>query len=171
MPKAALPLENMAKNLTDAERAAREQAEQEVIPQREVLGLDKEKPPKSLASDTVAKRYWETTLQRMEGLSILDDLDTDTLAVYCSTLSRRDALNRLCGQLMRDSRKEKASAEDQLVKVSDLDTLLAKVLRHEAQILQFADKLGLTPTGRVRLARKRAEAAMEAGIVSDLFGD
>ena len=171
MAKAPKPLENMQKNLTDAEREARAQAEAEIMPVREAKALDMDNPPRSLKSDAGAKAYWAQTLNRMEGLAILDDLDADMLSVYCSTLSRRDALNKLCGQLMRDSRKDKASAEDQLDKVSNLDTLLSKVLKHETQLLTYAEKLGLTPSGRVRLARQRAAAVAEQGEVNYLFGD
>ena len=40
-------------------------------------------------------------------------------------------------------------------------------------ILQYAEKLGLTPSGRVRLAQKRAQAAAgaRADPDSDLYGD
>ena len=43
----------------------------------------------------------------------------------------------------------------------------------ERNILQYAEKLGLTPSGRVRLAQKRAQAAAEARTDpdSDLYGD
>ena len=38
-------------------------------------------------------------------------------------------------------------------------------------ILQYAEKLGLTPAGRVRLAQKRAAAAEAKDPDGDLFGD
>jgi len=43
----------------------------------------------------------------------------------------------------------------------------------ERNILQYAEKLGLTPSGRVRLAQKRAQAAAaaQADPDGDLFGD
>ena len=42
----------------------------------------------------------------------------------------------------------------------------------ERNILQYAEKLGLTPSGRVRLAQKRAAAAAEnKDPDGDLFGD
>ena len=40
----------------------------------------------------------------------------------------------------------------------------------ERNLLQYAEKLGLTPTGRVRLAQKRAQAAAPEPD-GDLFGD
>ena len=60
---------------------------------------------------------------------------------------------------------------DELVEaVSKLDTLTGKLQALERNILQYADKLGLTPSGRVRLAQKRA-AAMGEAQTDDLFGD
>jgi hypothetical protein len=46
----------------------------------------------------------------------------------------------------------------------------AKLQTLERNLLTYADKLGLTPTGRVRLAQKRAEAAT-FDPDGDLYGD
>ena len=51
-----------------------------------------------------------------------------------------------------------------------LDALTGKLQALERNILQYAEKLGLTPSGRVRLAQKRAQAAAEEPD-GDLFGD
>ena len=54
-----------------------------------------------------------------------------------------------------------------------LDAVSGKMQSLERNILQYAEKLGLTPSGRVRLAQKRAQAAAEARADpdSDLYGD
>ena len=54
-----------------------------------------------------------------------------------------------------------------------LDAVSGKMQSLERNILQYAEKLGLTPSGRVRLAQKRAQAAAEARADpdGDLFGD
>ena len=54
-----------------------------------------------------------------------------------------------------------------------LDAASGKMQSLERNILQYAEKLGLTPSGRVRLAQKRAQAAAEsrADPDGDLFGD
>ena len=54
--------------------------------------------------------------------------------------------------------------------VSKLDTLTGKLQALERNLLQYAEKLGLTPSGRVRLAQKRAQAAAPEPD-DDLFGD
>ena len=60
---------------------------------------------------------------------------------------------------------------DELVEAAaKLDALTGKLQALERSILQYAEKLGLTPSGRVRLAQKRAQAA-ESGPDDDLFGD
>ena len=51
-----------------------------------------------------------------------------------------------------------------------MDTLTGKLQALERNLLQYAEKLGLTPTGRVRLAQKRAQAAAPEPD-GDLFGD
>ena len=61
---------------------------------------------------------------------------------------------------------------DQIIEaVSKLDTLNGKLQALDRNLLQYADKLGLTPTGRVRLAQKRAEKAADVEPDEDLYGD
>lgn len=156
--------ENQAKHLTLAEKAARAEAEDGVIPAR-VADLDK--PPRGM--DAASRRYWREIVGRMDGLQILDDLDREMLGVYCQMLARRDKLNRALDKLLDAAvgRDRKDGNPDQTDK---LDSLVAKVATLERALLQYADKLGLTPQGRARLAQKRAAAAADDPD-ADLFGD
>lgn len=197
MPTAAKPTENMSKHLTKEERELREQAESAVMPDR---GREaKLKKPAIVSSNKRANAYWNQTLKQMDGLVLLDDLDSTVLAGYCSMLARRDQTTLLIGQLMdrlgvqrtveagakrrkkdaalsdqewEDSAKAKpVLTPDELVEAAaKLDALTGKLQSLERNILQYADKLGLTPAGRVRLAQRRAAAMGEAAI-DDLFGD
>ena len=196
MPTAAKPTENMSKHLTKEEREAREQAEAAVLPDR---GREaKLKKPAIVSASKRANAYWNQILKQMEGLVLLDDLDSTVLAGYCSMLARRDQTTLLIGQLMdrlgvqgsveagakrrkkdaamsdrqwEDSaRAAPAMTPDELVEAaSKLDALTGKLQALERNILQYAEKLGLTPSGRVRLAQRRASAASEQA--DDLFGD
>lgn len=196
MPTAAKPTENMSKHLTKEEREAREQAEAAVLPDR---GREaKLKKPAIVSASKRANAYWSQILKQMEGLVLLDDLDSTVLAGYCSMLARRDQTTLLIGQLMdrlgvQDSveagakrrkkdaamsdrqwedsaRSTSAMTPDELVEAAaKLDALTGKLQALERNILQYAEKLGLTPSGRVRLAQKRAAAASEQA--DDLFGD
>lgn len=168
MPTKTKTLDNMEKHLTEAERAARAAAEAEVMPQRDKVDL---KAPTVVNKDKAAKKYWASILERMEGLVLLDDLDSEMLAGYVLMLSRRDRLTAVSRELM-----EKASwAEDPetaLEMVEKLDGLTSKLQALERNLLSYAEKLGLTPSGRVRLAQKRAQAAAsESDPADDLFGD
>lgn len=158
--------ENIGKHLTKAEIQARKDAESAVMPDRAVST----KAPKSLANDAPAKAYWKSILERMDGLGILDDLDREMLAIYCSALSRRDALNALCRSLVSDMAKADGN-EKKLELANKLDALMAKVQAHEKLLLSYADKMGMTPEARARLARKRAAQEAEADPDADLFGD
>lgn len=100
----------------------------------------------------------------MEGTSILDDLDSEMLAVYCSQLQEREKLLAM----LSAARKPKDGGEP------DQDDILAISKRIDAldrSLLSYAEKLGCTPSGRVRLAQKRAAAASEIEPNGDLFGD
>lgn len=164
MPTPVSRVDNMAKHLTNEEKAAREAAEKSV--RRECVSLTK--PAFVVGS---AKKYWEQTLARMEGIELLDDLDSETLGLYCDQLARRDELERLRKQAVREYRRRMKAddAPKALEFLGQADGLAGKVASLERQILQYADKLGLTPSGRFRIARKRA-GAIATDPDDDLFG-
>lgn len=202
MPTPAKAKENMTKHTTEAESTAREQAERDVIPDRG--GKLKLRKPAFVAKNQVANRYWNGIVRSMDGLVLLDDLDSEMLAGYCAMLARRDQTIILVNQLTdslgvaaailplggkrgrRKSMEDMTDAEyeasakgggaaalgpDQLVEaVGKLDSLNGKLQGLERNILSYAEKLGLTPSGRVRLAQRRAEAAAEVDPDGDLFG-
>ena len=93
MPTPPKALDNMNKNLTDEERQLREQAEQGVIPDR---GRESRmERPALMTKNAAAGRYWKKVLERMDGLVILDDLDSDALGVYCVMLARYESQCKL----------------------------------------------------------------------------
>ena len=169
MPTAPKALDQMAKNLTAAELAARQAAEDETLPQRETVKLT---PPPLMRSDTAAKRYWTQILKRMDGVQILDDLDSEMLGVYCSMLSRYDrslaSIRKARTDFNKADKEGDADAMESAILV--LTSYEKAIQKLETTMLQYAEKLGLTPAGRVRLAQKRAELAAEAEPDGDLFG-
>lgn len=167
-PKA---LEHMSKNLTAAERQLRQQAEEGVIPDRgRESSMEK---PAIMTKNAAASRYWRKVLERMEGLAILDDLDSDALGVYCVMMARYETQSKVLSQVIRQLKDAGGDPEAVADAVSKLDAVSGKMQSLERNILQYAEKLGLTPSGRVRLAQKRAQAAAEARADpdGDLFGD
>ena len=84
-------LDNMTKHLTLAETAARAEAEGELLTHVE---LSPDKPPALLKGDAAARRYWAAILGRMDNVLLLDSLDTEVMAIYCTMLSRRDRLQK-----------------------------------------------------------------------------
>lgn len=149
-------LDAMSKNLTRDEKDARLEAEASVIPDRGEVVLKK---PAWLKGK--GKKYWDSILARMKGTAILDDLDAEMLAIYCAQLQERDALQAN----LENARK--ADDPDMELILSLTKQLNAK----DSKIRDFASDLGCTPSGRVRLAQKRAMKASEAEPDGDLFGD
>ena len=106
MPTPPKALDNMSKNLTEEERQLREQAEEGVIPDR---GRESRmEKPAIMTKNAAAARYWRKVLERMDGLVILDDLDSDALGVYCVMMARYETQCRLLVQ----AAKALKSAED-----------------------------------------------------------
>ena len=170
MPTPAKALDNMSKNLTDEERRLREQAEAGVMPDR---GREsKLEKPAIMTKNPAAGRYWRKVLERMDGLVILDDLDSDALGVYCVMMARYETQCRLLAQAAKALKSAKDDPEAVEAAAARLDAVSGKMQSLERNILQYAEKLGLTPSGRVRLAQKRAAAAAEnKDPDGDLFGD
>lgn len=169
MPTPTKALDTMSKNLTRQERQLRQQAEEGIVPDRG--GTPHLEKPALMTKNTAAARYWKKVLARMDGLAILDDLDSDTLGVYCTMLARYESqckLLALASRALKDAGGDPEAVSDA---VSKLDTVSGKMQSLERNILQYAEKLGLTPSGRVRLAQKRAQAAAAPDPEGDLFGD
>jgi phage terminase small subunit len=99
------------------------------------------RPPAWLGKDELAE--WYSVRNRLKGVDLLDSLDTETLAIYCHTYV-----------LYQKTARNIQSAED---------LKLMQGLRDD--FLKYADRLGLTPGSRARLAKKRAEK------VEDEFGE
>lgn len=169
MPTPPKAVDNMTKNLTAEERALREQAERGVIPDRgREVKLEK---PAIMTKNAAAGRYWKKVLARMQGLVILDDLDSDALGVYCVMMARYEQQCKLLALASKQLKDAKGDPEAVAEAGTRLDTVNGKMQSLERNILQYAEKLGLTPSGRIRLAQKRAEQATVQDPDGDLFGD
>lgn len=169
MPPKAKRIDNMTKNLTLAEEQARIEAEAATIPRRETLAIV---PPAYVAKgDRPALKYWTQVLERLTSANVelLDDLDSEVLGLYCSMLSRRDRTCKLykkLASLTKTKGLDTAELLDLAAQMQDLDSQLRS---QERLILQYADRLGLTPASRAGLAKKKAaEAADDPD--ADLFG-
>ena len=155
MPTPAKPVDTMSKHMTAAEREARMLAEDQLKPLRETVCL--KKPPWLKGKGA---KYWKSILARMSDTAILDDLDGEMLAAYCSQLQHREEL-----VAMLDKARGAATP--------DQDSILAiskQINAQDRSLLAYAEKLGCTPSGRVRLAQRRASAAAESDPNGDLFG-
>ena len=146
MPTPTKALDNMTKHLTKAELEARQDAEAGTMPSRPV------KRPTRLAKDSAAKRYWAQALKDMDGLDILDALDATTLAIYCEKCARRDDMQAYYQKLRAMYAEDRENATLKLMIKLD-----AEIKGSEDAILNYANKLGLTPESRNRLARRQAE--------------
>ena len=145
MPTPVKSLDNMTKHLTRAEIEARS-GQEAVLPSRTP------KKPKLIIQDKAAGKHWSRILKAMEGLEIIDILDTDTLAIYCAKLARRDTLQAayLKWRSLYDDDPENATLKIMIGLSSELQSI-------ERDLLTYASKLGLTPESRVRLAKRLAE--------------
>lgn len=113
--------------------------------------------PEYLEDDDVGKRTWIRVLKDADNFGIFDNLDLDTLGTYCSITSRIVYLRNKYLAAIRGHRKNEEILE------------YSKELRMlEAQQLNFAGKMGLTPESRVRLAQKMV--VEEEDIGGGLYG-
>ncbi len=162
LPANVKALENLNKHLTANERQSRETAEGEVLPKRERVRL---KPPAYVKKDEAALRYWKQTVKRMEGITLLDDLDTEIFALYCCQLARWERLNGQVSDL--DTMLAEGGGAKALKLLADASEELRKL---ESGIASYADRLGLTPKSRIGLTRSIAKER-ELDSIDPLFGD
>jgi P27 family predicted phage terminase small subunit len=156
LPTPVKTLNNMSKHLTEDEREARE-AQEDKLPSRPP------KKPKQLKNDKAATAHWTRILKTMQGVDILDTLDSDILGIYCAKLARRDELQ----EEYLGRRADYAASHDlkDLKAMLDIEDAMRSI---ERDLLAYASRLGLTPESRARLARRLAEQS-DGEADDDLF--
>lgn len=147
MSAAVKNVDNQTGHRTKAEKQARAAAEDSLV-SRAISA----KPPRGFGKDAAETTYWKRIMQRMDGVELLDELDTEMLAIYCKMLARRDRLQRM---IDNDAPNDKT---------------LTQLASLERNIAAYADRLGFTPQARARLAQKRAANAAETP-EGDFFGE
>jgi P27 family predicted phage terminase small subunit len=135
MPTPPKRLENTSKHWTNKEITARQKAER-VLKRKTRVTL---RMPGWLGEE--ARRIWASTRRKLRKIELLDNLDADLLAVYCDAQARYQALSKKISQ-------EESPVDDELVKQMQSWARL---------IASYAEKLGLSPNARARLAKKKAE--------------
>lgn len=94
-------------------------------------------------------KVWKSILKKLKGIDLLDDLDSELLAIYCDALVNYRQCSRGMRIIGQDG--EIVAAEDRI-----------KTTQAWARIVTaYADKLGLTPGGRARLAKRKAEQTLD----------
>ena len=151
MPTNVVSIANSRKHLTPGEIEARKQAEQSM--QRKQVRL---RMPQYVRENELAASYWKRTVQMMKDITLLDDLDSDILAAYCHISARLELLTKMLNANIADG----GLCED----------IIKRIEASERNRLSYAEKLGLTPSGRVRLAKTRAEENT-VDPNGDLYGD
>lgn len=133
MPEPIKVLDNISKHLTRSERAARAAAERSV--QRETRS--RIRMPAGL--NPAARAIFVETRRRLRGLQILDGSDQNALAMYSDILAKFNVLSK---QIDESDYPDK-----------DLIQLCQSWV---TKIQGYEDRLGLNPSARARLARKKA---------------
>lgn len=105
-----------------------------------------------------ARRVWNRVRrQAAEFEDLLDELDVDMLAVYCDLVAQYQA-----GSVPRPTPE---SLEKQIEEAQTAQENAQQQAARARLIVQYADRLGLTPSARARLAQRRAVKE------EDKFGD
>lgn len=143
------------KHWTVAEVESR-QAAQEMAQRKSRVRL---KPPAWLAENPEAMATWKEIVRKLKGIELLDNLDSELLAIYCDAIVQyRSCTKRLAMPQHREDDLPPAPIDD-LIKATQAWSRI---------VATYADKLGLTPGGRARLAKKKAERIVDP--FADSFG-
>jgi P27 family predicted phage terminase small subunit len=104
--------------------------------------------------DESAQAVWKKTLRAMKGFDVLDLADSDLLAIYCDAIARQNVAAKSAVELL----EAHPITATELMKAAQGYSRIA---------LTYAEKLGLTPNARARLAKKIGEKKEDPN--SDLF--
>lgn len=142
--------EGGGKHWTAEELAVRAQAAEEMERETRVML----RAPDWLSDE--AREVWNSVRRKLRGIELLDNLDTELLAIYCDAVVHY----RKASMLLRKVDEQMHPAW------SDEDVKAAQAW---ARIISgYAEKLGLSPAGRARLARKKS--AKKTDDFADEFG-
>jgi len=133
MPTPLKDSRNMKKHLTKAERKARESAEAGM----RRTGRVRITAPAWLGDD--ARKVFESTKRKLRDLDLLDPADVHMLALYSDAIVK-----------YQEAVKILTPGDPKHAQAAQAWSRLA---------LSFAEKMGISATGRARLARKKAERA------------
>lgn len=133
MPTPLKRSENMRKHLTKSERESRQGAES---------SLQRERRPYIQAPAWLseeARAVFEETKRKLRTLQLLDTSDAELLAMYSDAIAQyQNAIKQMAKQ----------PADPKEIQAAQSWSRLA---------LQYAEKLGISPTARARLAKRKAE--------------
>lgn len=141
------------KHWTKAQVESRAAANEQATRQKRVTM----RPPDWLKENEPAMKVWDSIIRKLKGIELLDNLDTELLAIYCDSLVQYRHLTWVWSH--------PGKIQDDGEKPQPMDDLLKAVQAQARIVKMYAEMLGLTPGGRARLAKKKAEK------VDDPFAD
>jgi len=127
-----------------SDRARRGNPSKAAIPKQGAsLGMRTPRMPKENFSEA-AKKVWKKTIRDMRRLNILDAIDEDALAQYCTAMSHYLlAAEKLQDQSNFIESGRSGGKPSGWFKIYDIEA---------ARVSRLADKLGMTPSSRRRLS-------------------
>jgi len=135
----AIGRKSRGKHWTAAEVTAR-QAASEKLTRKHRIGL---RVPSWLDQD--ARQVWYRVVKQTRDLELLDILDAEMLAIYCDAVARYRQFSKGMVILREDGT---VIGNDEVIKTAQA---WARI------VAAYADKLGLSPAARARLAKKIAD--------------
>ena len=130
---------NMRKHLTKSEIDSRKRAEEGMRRKKRVTL----RVPKWL--DEKAREVWRDLRKRLRGLELLDNVDAEMLGIYCDAIAKYRAASQALSQVDAEGLPV---ATDEMIKATQAWARL---------VATYAEKLGLSPQARARLAMRKAK--------------
>ncbi|MDR3591571.1 MAG: P27 family phage terminase small subunit [Negativicutes bacterium] len=119
------------------------------------------RPPDWLMLDPAAADVWKRTIKRLKGFDVMDDLDSDSLAIYCQAVAGFENLVRNQVPVPPKTGDPDLDWERRMTYESAKARREEEMRKWSRIIVSYAEKLGLTPNGRARLAKKKADKGLK----------
>ncbi len=109
--------------------------------------------------DDEGRRIWKKTIKDMAEFDVLDNVDSDSLAIYCDAVARyQEATLKV---------RENGYTTENAQGTESVSPYVRAAQSYARVVMQYADKLGLNANARARLAKKKADGGNDPN--ADLF--
>ncbi|MHC1739735.1 MAG: phage terminase small subunit P27 family [Anaerolineaceae bacterium] len=139
-----MPTKHVSAEVMESGDSSKHWTKEEIEARKASEALVKRKTKKTINAPSwlskKAKETWNRIIHSVDGIELLDNMDTEILAMYCDAYAEYTIL----------SQQKNKSTDD-----------IKAMQAYSRIVISYAEKLGLTPSARARLVKKHADQVLD----------